>query len=396
MSESSLVSDKFYLIYRVGRLTFSVGLLFLLLSISSVSKAFFDKYSFGVLGIYSLVSAFIFFFSKRPHLFEFLLDELFLFLLVFKGAFSYTFFSLFLFFPVFFSELFLGFPYGYTVLFIGVFLQFLYFQMVYGGFDFFAFVQFILSGGALILMMLAAKRLKSRFEVQEKYIRMLERERREAEFYKRLYEISADLAHELKNPLASIKGSVELMLEGKRSDNLLRIIKRETERLDSIIKDFLVLGKPASEERIPISLTKVVKDVIASTFPKGKEVDFVCKEDLLVLSDPRALRSAVENLLINALQWSKTKVRVTLSREGNWAVLTVEDDGPGVLEEDRSRIFEPFFSKRDGGSGLGLAIVKKFILDMGGFILVDRSPLGGAKFSVKLPIYRESDESSNT
>ncbi len=156
------------------------------------------------------------------------------------------------------------------------------------------------------------------------------------------------------------------------------------------------MGKPASEERIPISLTKVVKDVIASTFPKGKEVDFVCKEDLLILSDPRALRSAVENLLINALQWSKTKVRVTLSREGDWAVLTVEDDGPGVLEEDRSRIFEPFFSKRDGGSGLGLAIVKKFILDMGGFILVDRSPLGGAKFSVKLPIYRESDESSNT
>ncbi|MEO2065563.1 MAG: hypothetical protein ABGX17_03575, partial [Desulfurobacteriaceae bacterium] len=120
MSESSLVSDKFYLIYRVGRLTFSVGLLFLLLSISSVSKAFFDNYSFVVLGIYSLVSVFIFFFSKRPHLFEFLLDELFLFLLVFKGAFSYTFFSLFLFFPVFFSELFLGSPYGYTVLFIGV------------------------------------------------------------------------------------------------------------------------------------------------------------------------------------------------------------------------------------------------------------------------------------
>ncbi|WP_456342981.1 sensor histidine kinase [Thermovibrio sp.] len=397
MSESSFISDRFYLIYRVGRLAFSVGLLVLLLSISSISKVFFDKFSLAVLGIYSVVSLFIFLFSKRPHLFEFLLDELFLFLLVLKGAFSYTFFSIFLFFPVFFSELFLGGYYGYLSALVGIFLQFLYFIVVYGGFGFSSLIQFVLNGSALVLMMLASKKLKHRFESQERYIRALEKEREDAELYKRLYEISADLAHELKNPLASIKGAVELMLEGKRSDRLLKIVKRESERLDSIIKDFLNLARPFSETKVPVSLTSVVKDILSSVDPYGKRIELVGgEEELFVLADPRAIRSAVDNLVRNALQWSRDRVRITLMADGDWASLFVEDDGPGVPEEERSRIFEPFFSKRSDGSGLGLAIVKKFVLDMGGFVIVDRSSLGGAKFIMKLPLYREEDEGFST
>ena len=396
MSESTFISGKFYLIYRVGRLAFSVGLLVLLLSISSISRVFFDRFSLAVLGIYSVVSLFIFLFSKRPHLFEFLLDELFLFLLVLKGAFSYTFFSIFLFFPVFFSELFLGGYYGWVTVFIGIFLQFLYFIWVYGGLGFSSMIQFVLNASALVLMMLASKKLKHRFEAQERYIRALERERKEVELYRRLYEISADLAHELKNPLASIKGAVELILEGRRSERLFRIVKRETERLDSIIKDFLNLARPLSETRVPVSLTGVVKDVIFSVDHYGKEIEFSGGRELPVLADPRALRSAVDNLVRNALQWARGRVRVTVVEDGDWAGVIVEDDGPGIPEGERERVFEPFFSRRSDGSGLGLAIVKKFVLDSGGFVLVDRSSLGGAKFILKLPLYREEDEGSDT
>ncbi len=397
MSESSFTSDKFYLIYKVGRLAFSVGLLVLLLSISSISAVFFDRFSLVVLGIYSLVSLFTFLFSKRPHLFEFLLDELFLFLLVLKGAFSYTFFSIFLFFPVFFCELFLGGYHGYVTVFVGIFLQFLYFLVVYGGFWFSSLIQFVLNSSALVLMMLASKKLKNRFETQESYIRALEKEREDVELYKRLYEISADLAHELKNPLASIKGAVELMLEGKRSDKLLQIVERETERLDSIIKDFLNLARPSAESKIPLFLNSVVEDVLSSVDPYGKKIEVVKgEEELLVLAAPRALRSAVDNLVRNALQWASNRVKITLFKEGDWAGLVVEDDGPGIPPEERNRVFEPFFSKRSDGSGLGLAIVKKFVLDTGGFVVVDRSSLGGAKFTMKLPLLKERDEGTGS
>jgi signal transduction histidine kinase len=398
VKDNSFSSDKFYLVYRVGRLAFSVGLLVLVISISSIAKlSFSDKFSITVLGIYSVVSLFLFVFSKKPHLFEFLLDELFLFLLVFKGAFSYTFFSIFLLFPVFFSEMFLSGYYGYSTALVGVILHFLYFSVVFEGFTFSSFLQFLFNSSALILMMLASKRLKSRFELQERYIRSLEKEREDVKLYRRLYEISADLAHELKNPLASIKGAVELMLEGKDSQRLLRIIQKETQKLDSVIKDFLNLARPYSENRVVVSLSSVLEDVLSSFDHYDKELE-VLTEEVFVRVDPRALHSAIDNLIRNALQWARSKVRVSISkdREGNWATLIVEDDGPGVPEEERLRVFEPFFSKRREGSGLGLAVVKKFAIDSGGFVSVERSSLGGAKFILKLPIYRDRDESSDS
>jgi len=397
VKDSFFTSDKFYLIYRVGRLAFSVGLLVLILSIASISGVFLlDKFSLAVLVVYALVSLALFIYSRRPHLFEFLLDELFLFLLVLKGAFSYTFFSIFLFFPVFFSQLFLGGNYGYFTAAIGIILHFVYFSVVEKGFNFSTLLQFILNSNALVLMMLAAKKLKARFEAQENYIKALEKEREDAELYKRLYEISADLAHELKNPLASIKGAVELLLEGKKSERLLKIVARETERLDSVIKDFLNLARPSTEERVVLSLNSIVRDVLASLDHLGKEIEVKELKEVKVVAEPRALRSAVDNLIRNAFQWADNRIRVKLFEEGGWATLTVEDDGPGIPEEERSRIFEPFFSKRKGGSGLGLAIVKKFAIDSSGFVLAGSSSLGGAKFTLKLPALKERDEGSGS
>jgi signal transduction histidine kinase len=388
--------DKFYLVYRAGRLAFSAGLLVLILSISSVTNLIFsDKFTLTVLEIYTVVSFALFILSRKPHLFEFLLDELFLFLLVFKGAFSYTFFSIFLLFPVFFSELFLGSYYGYASTFVGIALHFLYFSLVFEHFSFPSVLQFLFNSSALILMTLASQRLKLKLELQESYIRSLEKEKKDAELYRKLYEISANLAHELKNPLASIKGAVELLMEGKNNQRLLKIIHRESQKLDSVIKDFLNLARPYSENRIVISLKDAVREVISSFESYNREVELNLKE-LLVKADQRALYSALDNLIRNALQWSKERIRVSTFKEGNWAVLTVEDDGPGIPDEEKEKVFEPFFSRRREGSGLGLAVVKKFAIDSGGFISVENSPLGGAKFTLKLPIFKEENESSDS
>jgi signal transduction histidine kinase len=162
-----------------------------------------------------------------------------------------------------------------------------------------------------------------------------------------------------------------------------------------VIKDFLNLARPYSENRIVISLKDAVREVISSFESYNREVELNLKE-LLVKADQRALYSALDNLIRNALQWSKERIRVSTFKEGNWAVLTVEDDGPGIPDEEKEKVFEPFFSRRREGSGLGLAVVKKFAIDSGGFISVENSPLGGAKFTLKLPIFKEENESSDS
>lgn len=374
--------------YRIGRLTFSLGLLVIIFSLSSLYKVIpIDKFSLAVLGIYSIVSLINLLLPGRPHLFEFLLDELFLFLLIAKGAFSYTFFSIFLLFPVIFSGLTLKSYEKYISLLSAVLLQFLSLFWLKGE-ENFAPLQFALNSIALFLMLLVADKLRSNAEKQESYIELLERKKREAEVYKKLYRISADLAHEIKNPLASIKGAVELLSEGKNNEKLIRIVKRETERLDRILKDFLNLARPSNRDKVRVNFKKVVEEVVESLESSGKEIEFK-GENIYITIDPSSLRSVVENLLRNATQWARREIRVKLYREGEWITLSVEDDGPGIPYEERFRVFEPFFSKRKDGSGLGLALVKKLTIDFGGFVFVKESPLGGARFVLKIPLKEE-------
>jgi signal transduction histidine kinase len=387
-------TERFYLLYKVGRFAFSAGLLVLLFSLSSLGSSIVDSFSLAVLAVYSLVSLLLFALSKKPHFYEFLLDELFLFLLVVKGAFSYAFFSIFLLFPVFFSVIFLGAPYSYLTLLFAFTLQFFYFIVLYGGLSYEGVIQLFLNALALLFMLLAAQKLRVRFEAQELYIRSLEVEREEAQLYKRLYEISADLAHELKNPLASIRGAVELLKEGKNSPKLVDIIYRETKRLDSIIKDFLNLARPSTGEVARLSLKSTLEGLISSVGHMGKEVS-VKGEEVFVESDPKLLSSALDNLLRNALQWARRRVEITVLKEDGWAVIHFDDDGPGVPPSERNRVFEPFYSRRSEGSGLGLSIVKKFAIDSGGYVSVGDSPLGGARFTLKLPLRRSGEGSDS-
>ncbi len=383
--ENSFIG-KFYLLYKVGRFGFSTGLFFLFLSLYSVDRFPFDVNSLFILAVFSLISFFSLLSSRNPSLFEFLLDELFIFVLVIDNIFSYGFFSIFLMFPVFFSVLFLPRSYGFLVTGMAVVYQFFYF--VLSGRSINSALQFGLVSTALVAMMLAAGKLKRRLENQEVYIRSLEKERERSEVYRRLYEISADLAHELKNPLASIKGAVELLKEGKITPKIVDIIYKETARLDRIVKDFLNLARPASPVKSRIHIPTAVKEILLSMEHYGKNYELYL-EDLTVETDARAFYSALENLIRNAFQWADSKVLISCRREGNWIEVVVEDNGPGVSEEDVDRIFEPFYSRHPGGSGLGLPIVKKFAIEQGGNVKVGRSFLGGARFVLRLPVKGE-------
>ncbi len=379
--------DKLQLAYKVGRFGFSTGLLVLLLSARS---GLLDFYSLLVLGIYSLVSLSILTFSRKTYLYEFLLDELFLFLLLIKGVLSYTIFSLFLFFPIFFSTIFLDLWQGVAATTVALFLHLVYYFFVGKAFN---PLQSFLNFLALTLVFLVSIKVKESAEEQRNYLSELERIKRESEFYRRLYEISSNLAHELKNPLASIKGALQLLTPSKENERLFKILISEVERLDRIIKDFLNLSRPLSKERRKVNVKHVLEE-LCRNIPSRKECR-VEGEEVQITTDPQGLLSALENLIRNALYWAKGKVLIRVEKNRNFIVIRIEDDGPGIPVNERERVFEPFYSRRSGGSGLGLPIVKKFAVESGGFIFVEESSLGGAAFILKLPI-EGSGESSNS
>ncbi|MEO2067969.1 MAG: HAMP domain-containing sensor histidine kinase [Desulfurobacteriaceae bacterium] len=337
----------------------------------------------NILFIYSSVSLFSLAFSKRPNIFEFILDGLFIFVLAIKDLISWNFFSIFFLFPIFFSFLLLGRLRGLIVLIVSiVFCLAAYFTLI-KEFNSISLTQSFLNVLAFVFIALAGERLKVKFENQEEYIKNLEKERKQNEIYRKLYRISADLAHEIKNPLASIRGAAQLLKEGKQSEKLVEIIYNETVRLDEIVKDFLNLARPISFKE-KVSVKDVMEEVVSSLSHFGKKITIDC-QNFILETDRKAFYVTIENLLRNAVQWAKSEVRVSCKNLEKALEIVVEDDGVGINEEDEEKIFEPFFSKRKGGSGLGLSIVKRFVMESKGKILVSKSTLGGAKFIVIFP-----------
>lgn len=190
----------------------------------------------------------------------------------------------------------------------------------------------------------------------------------------------ADAAHELRSPLASMRVQVDVARAHPRQVDLpalLDDLDSDLTRLGGLTEDLLVLARveQGPAVRQPVDLRAVA----------GGPGDPV-----VVLGDPDSLRRLVDNLLDNARQHAR-HVEVTVSTAGEWAVLDVDDDGPGIAEADRERVFERWVrldGARDraaGGAGLGLALVRAIATAHGGDVAVTSSPLGGARFRVRLP-----------
>lgn len=231
---------------------------------------------------------------------------------------------------------------------------------------------------------------------------------RRAERLEAVAELSASLAHEIKNPLASIRSAVEQLsrsgLDGDDRDLLQRLVVSESERLSRLLSGFIEFSVLRMGRSGQVDLAALVRDCVTLV---GRHPDLGIgvrilekglNREVRVPGDADLLHRAIFNLVLNAVQFAGPAgiVRVELENLEECVgpmgtgvkspiCLKVSDSGPGVEPEDLPKIFDPFYTSRAGGSGLGLAVVHRAVEAHKGAVLVDESPEGGAEFRVLLP-----------
>ena len=268
------------------------------------------------------------------------------------------------------------------------------------------------TGGGQQILAVRAERLRGlvaelRGQVETLYVirditelRARELEHRNRERLAGIGAMAMAVAHEIRNPLASISGAVQ-MLGGALPpdaglDGLVAIVQRETDQLSRWIGEFLEFAKPTRPTVAKLDVAELVNGKIdawqadprldGDTIQTQRRIQVT---DSVIQADIHGMSSLIWNLLVNAqqaaLESADAKVRVTLRDVGDDLELLVEDSGPGIDPADLPHLFEPFYTTRSQGTGLGLAMVHRVVENHRGSIHVGRSDLGGARFSILLP-----------
>jgi two-component system, NtrC family, sensor histidine kinase PilS len=224
--------------------------------------------------------------------------------------------------------------------------------------------------------------------------------RRETDRLAAVGELAASIAHEIRNPLASIRGSVEMLqgeleLEGYQRQ-LFDLVLKESARVNSIINDFLAYSRlrPVARRRFAAGAFRDELLLLVRQHVSAKRGDVrvsaeVVPADLELLADPGQLTQLALNLAINACEAMRYDGRVRIALHvvegGETCELTVTDDGPGIEPEIRDSLFQPFKTTKEGGTGLGLSVVARIAAAHGGSVRAEDAPGGGAIFRVRWP-----------
>jgi two-component system phosphate regulon sensor histidine kinase PhoR len=227
----------------------------------------------------------------------------------------------------------------------------------------------------------------------------------------------ANVSHELRTPLTAIRGYVEALSEGDGEGEdrrrFLDIILRHALRMERMVKDLLRLARlDAGQETLDLVdcdtrglLQSVVSDTAPSLDSRGQHAEIAVGPGAESLrADPAKLHDALRNLVANASTYSpeRTGIHVEARAEPGRIVIAVADRGPGIPDEDLSRVFERFYrvdksrARDPGGTGLGLAIVKHLVELHGGHVRAENRTDGGAVFTIELPLVQHGGGESQT
>jgi len=228
--------------------------------------------------------------------------------------------------------------------------------------------------------------------------RKFEKEQEERERLQFLGNLVANFAHEIKNPLNGLSIAAQRINREFPSENpeycfLTSTIVREIDSLNRVVNDFLSLVRPRIKEKYPFNLSALIKDIITliqePAKKKGIKIKMGIEEKVEFTGDAEEIKRAILNIVLNAIESVSErtgKVEVNLRREEKEILIEVGDNGPGISEEIKDKIFEPYFTTRRGGTGLGLYIAKKIIKDYNGRIVLKSTPGTGSVFTIHLPV----------
>ncbi len=252
---------------------------------------------------------------------------------------------------------------------------------------------------ALFVVTLLASWLAERLRVTGGHLEAATARAEQAERLAALGRLAAGLAHEIRNPLGSIAGSIELLRTGgtlsEEDQALCAIVEREAARLNDLVGDMLDLSRPRAPAKTTVDLASTAGDLVVLAGKSGRGSDVRARYDgpapALVRADAAQMRQVMWNLMRNAIQASspgaEVVVRVRDDGSGD-RLLEVVDQGEGIPLSARERLFDAFFTTRSHGMGIGLAVVKRIVDDHGFAVEADSGDGQGTTFRVRIP--RES------
>ena len=209
-------------------------------------------------------------------------------------------------------------------------------------------------------------------------------------------QLAAGLAHEVRNPLASIEGAIDILERdstGERRAEFLAIIKMECRRLGRLLTNLLDFARPRPPQVESVAVESLIDPVLALASHTAGEASIVLGKILSpglspIQGDPEQLKQVILNLTLNAIQAMPEGGEITLSarRDGERIVIEVADEGTGMPEGEIDRIFDPFYTTKDTGTGLGLSVAYQIIAQHHGTITARRNPDKGMTFTIWLPL----------
>ena len=234
-------------------------------------------------------------------------------------------------------------------------------------------------------------------------LRRAEEQLLEAEKFAFVGEVAAGIAHEVRTTLGVLRSSAQLLqptleAQGGEAAELVHIMLEEVQRLDAVVADLLTLGGPREPALELRHLSEPVFRAVdvAATQARGKGIGIkkiAAESEPLTLCDEEQMYQVALNLLVNAIEVLPAGGTVTVAidgRDDGFTGFEVRDDGPGISAENRERIFQPFFTQREGGTGLGLTFVQRVVHEHKGRVSVDSDVGRGSVFRVLLPVAAES------
>lgn len=230
-------------------------------------------------------------------------------------------------------------------------------------------------------------------------LKRAERELVDAAKFSFVGELASGVAHEVRTPLGVLRSSAQILerslaVTDDESRELLRMLRDEVDRIERVVSSLLNLGRPREKRIESAPLGPILARAIAFVEPQAREkqlvvVPLAAQRDVPVACDPELVYQVVLNLLVNAMQILPSGGRIEtrlLPPAAGQAGFEVRDNGPGMTEEVRARIFEPYFTRREGGTGLGLTFVQRVVQEHRGRVAVDSAPGIGTTFRIWLPL----------